>query len=79
MCDIKELAEKLLRNSSLEVDVYDRGLVLELMIEFGKQVCDLQIKECDIVVDMIYYDRIGDISYKSASDRVLGTKNVCGI
>jgi hypothetical protein len=53
-------------------------IIVEAMVGFGKEVCELQKQKiAKVMEDVTYQDRIGDFGYETVEKAVMTTKNVC--
>lgn len=80
MSEIEKLIDKVLQdNTTLNIETIYYKQVKKMFLEFGKQVCDLQIKEC---ADVGYYKTLENgevVELWEITNRreILETKNIC--
>lgn len=79
MSEIEKKADALYYNTFLGLNIEDNeSLIPKIMVQFAKEMCELQKQEiAKVMEDVVYDDRIGNMSYKSVNDAILNTKNIC--
>jgi hypothetical protein len=78
MNKVRKRAEKLFDDRFLGLNIEDnKTLIFDTMVEFAKEMCELQKQECADNVEFYHNISNNEISIRINKNSILNCKNVC--